>query len=88
LKLPSILSSCRRAIGLLAKPPGCGADLQAKRPHHKPVRLARCPESQYDEETERSQGYNAISWQGSGMNYSAVSDLNAVELREFADWLK
>jgi anti-sigma factor RsiW len=33
-------------------------------------------------------GYNVISWEGSGMNYSAVSDLNPVELREFADLLK
>jgi anti-sigma factor RsiW len=33
-------------------------------------------------------GYNVISWKDSGMNYSAVSDLNAVELREFADLLK
>lgn len=32
-------------------------------------------------------GYNVIYWQSSGMNYSAVSDLNAAELREFADLL-
>jgi anti-sigma factor RsiW len=32
-------------------------------------------------------GYNVISWQAGGMNYSAVSDLNATELREFADLL-
>jgi anti-sigma factor RsiW len=35
-----------------------------------------------------AKGYNVISWQSSGMNYSAVSELNAVELREFADLLK
>jgi anti-sigma factor RsiW len=35
-----------------------------------------------------NKGYNVISWENSGMNYSAVSDLNAVELREFADLLK
>jgi anti-sigma factor RsiW len=33
-------------------------------------------------------GYNVISWEASGMSYSAVSDLNAVELREFAELLK
>lgn len=32
-------------------------------------------------------GYNVISWQASGMNYSAVSDLNPAELRQFADLL-
>jgi anti-sigma factor RsiW len=30
------------------------------------------------------QGYNLIHWTGSGMNYWAISDLNSVELREFA----
>jgi anti-sigma factor RsiW len=35
-----------------------------------------------------AKGYNVISWEDSGMNYAAVSELNAVELREFADLLK
>ena len=30
------------------------------------------------------QGYNLIHWTGSGMNYWAISDLNGVELHEFA----
>ena len=30
-------------------------------------------------------GYNVLSWANNGMNYWAVSDLNATELREFAD---
>jgi anti-sigma factor RsiW len=30
-------------------------------------------------------GYNVLSWENNGMNYWAVSDLNADELREFAD---
>ena len=30
------------------------------------------------------QGYNLIHWTSSGMNYWAISDLNAVELNEFA----
>lgn len=34
-------------------------------------------------ETQR-QGYNLIYWTSSGMNYWAISDLNSVELREFA----
>jgi len=34
-----------------------------------------------------AKGYNLISWQEAGMNYCAVSDLNAAELREFADLL-
>ncbi len=32
----------------------------------------------------QSQGYNLIHWSGSGMNFWAISDLNNVELREFA----
>jgi anti-sigma factor RsiW len=35
-----------------------------------------------------SKGYNVITWESSGMHHSAVSDLNPVELREFADLLK
>jgi anti-sigma factor RsiW len=35
-----------------------------------------------------AKGYNVISWESSGMNYCAVSELNPVELREFADLLK
>lgn len=30
------------------------------------------------------QGYNLVHWSGSGMNFWAISDLNSVELREFA----
>lgn len=30
------------------------------------------------------QGYNLIHWSSSGMNFWAISDLNSVELREFA----
>jgi len=30
------------------------------------------------------QGYNLIHWSGSGMNFWAISDLNSVELHEFA----
>ena len=33
-------------------------------------------------------GYNVLSWANDGMNYWAVSDLNATELREFADFLE
>ena len=32
----------------------------------------------------KRQGYNLLHWTNSGMNYWAVSDLNAVELHEFA----
>jgi anti-sigma factor RsiW len=35
-----------------------------------------------------AKGYNVISWESSGMNYAAVSELNPVELREFAELLK
>jgi anti-sigma factor RsiW len=34
--------------------------------------------------TFQRQGYNLIHWTGSGMNYWAISDLNSVELHEFA----
>ena len=30
------------------------------------------------------QGYNLVHWTGSGMNFWAISDLNGVELRQFA----
>jgi len=33
-------------------------------------------------------GYNVITWEDAGMSFSAVSDLNPVELREFAELLK
>ena len=36
------------------------------------------------EVTIQRQGYNLIYWTGSGMNYWAISDLNSVELHEFA----
>ena len=36
------------------------------------------------EVTTQRQGYNLIHWTGSGMNYWAISDLNSVELHEFA----
>jgi anti-sigma factor RsiW len=32
----------------------------------------------------KHQGYNLVHWSGAGMNYWAVSDLNGVELLEFA----
>jgi anti-sigma factor RsiW len=35
-----------------------------------------------------AKGYNVILWESLGMNYCAVSELNPVELREFADLLK
>jgi anti-sigma factor RsiW len=34
------------------------------------------------------QGYNLIHWNGSGMTFWAVSDLNPAELREFAELIK
>jgi anti-sigma factor RsiW len=36
------------------------------------------------EVTIQRQGYNLIHWSGSGMNFWAISDLNGVELHEFA----
>jgi anti-sigma factor RsiW len=35
-----------------------------------------------------SKGYNIASWNDSGFDYSAISDLNADELREFASLLR
>jgi anti-sigma factor RsiW len=37
-----------------------------------------------DESEVEQQGYNIIHWTGSGMNFWAISDLNSVELHEFA----
>jgi len=36
------------------------------------------------EVADKRQGYNLLHWTNSGMNYWAVSDLNVVELHEFA----
>jgi len=36
------------------------------------------------EVTTQRQGYNLIHWTGSGMHFWAISDLNSVELHEFA----
>lgn len=36
------------------------------------------------EVADKRQGYNLLHWTNSGMNYWAVSDLNGVELHEFA----
>jgi len=36
------------------------------------------------EVSTKRQGYNLLHWSNSGMNYWAVSDLNAVELHEFS----
>ena len=36
------------------------------------------------ETTVQRQGYNLIHWRSGGMNFWAISDLNAVELHEFA----
>ena len=36
------------------------------------------------ETTVQRQGYNMIHWKSGGMNFWAISDLNAVELQEFA----
>jgi anti-sigma factor RsiW len=36
------------------------------------------------EVTTQRQGYNVIHWTSAGMNYWAISDLNNVELHDFA----
>lgn len=38
--------------------------------------------------TEQRQGYNLIHWTSGGMDYWAISDLNSVELHEFAQLLQ
>ncbi len=40
------------------------------------------------EATETRQGYNVVRWVRSGMQFSAVSDLNLEELRQFAQLLR
>ena len=42
-------------------------------------------ESDRSVRTEARQGYNVIHWRRDDMNYWAVSDLNATELREFVE---
>ena len=51
------------------------------------INLFIWPAEQNDSTSEtpvKRQGYNLIHWTGGGMNYWAVSDLNSVELHEFA----
>jgi anti-sigma factor RsiW len=43
------------------------------------------PGERASETTRARQGYNLINWSDSGMTFWAVSDINADELREFAD---
>ena len=45
-------------------------------------------ESDRSARAEAHQGYNVIHWRQADMSYWAVSDLNANELREFAELLK
>ncbi len=55
------------------------------------VNLFIWPAPRSSNTTEKSavrQGYNLIHWNGSGMTFWAVSDLNAAELREFAELIK
>jgi len=51
------------------------------------INLYRWPSAQAGatgEVTTQRQGYNLTHWTSSGMNYWAISDLNSVELQEFA----
>ena len=51
------------------------------------INLYIWPAAQSDASSEvatKRQGYNLLHWTNSGMNYWAVSDLNGVELHEFA----
>ena len=53
-----------------------------------PINLFVWPSSQAggkDPATLSRRGYNVISWRRDGMQYYAVSDLNATELRQFVD---
>jgi anti-sigma factor RsiW len=45
-------------------------------------------ESNRSEQTETLQGYNVIHWRQNDMNYWAISDLNANELREFVQLIR
>src|SRR5262249_49337658 len=44
--------------------------------------------SQTTKRTILRQGYNIIHWDSDGMHHWAISDLNAVELRQFADLIR
>jgi anti-sigma factor RsiW len=45
-------------------------------------------QSNRSEKMRVQKGYNVIHWRASGMNFWAVSDLNATELKEFVQLLK
>jgi mycothiol system anti-sigma-R factor len=46
------------------------------------------PKAQQVPEAQAIRGYNVIFWQRGGMNFCAVSDLNAAELEQFAQLLQ
>jgi anti-sigma factor RsiW len=41
-----------------------------------------------NEKAEERQGYNLIRWSNGGMTYWAISDLNLVELQQFAQLIR
>jgi anti-sigma factor RsiW len=50
--------------------------------------FVRPSDAQASERLESYKGYNVVRWADGAMSYCAVSDLNAAELREFAETLQ
>ena len=65
--------------------PVCGVDIQAAEQHVINVFFVWPGGSSPSEIQEAVSGYNLTGWSHAGMNYSAISDLNAAELRQFVD---
>ena len=64
---------------------GVAALIYQRQKHY--INLYIWPAEQSNATTEvaaKRQGYNLLHWTNAGMNYWAISDLNTVELHEFA----
>jgi anti-sigma factor RsiW len=77
------LSAGRRAAGLSGRPDGGGAGLSAQPPRHQPLHLAvEAGLAPWPGPTGRG-GYSVAHWRSRGLEFWAVSDIDAGDLQHF-----